>query len=200
MPTRHDPASNRCICSDNTDRSIAGLWNRQYEVPMASFTAKSSRRRIGMMVAVCAGFVALGLWLVGAFGKAQVSRYNSALSMQMAGWLCIGFFGLSGASRLPQLAKHQTILEVSAAGIRWLDWSDATIPWSEVKDVSIWTYQGQKAIVIKLVHPELYPGRGLRAFMNGLNRRFTNGDLVISMNPTDRTFAETYAAISSFRE
>lgn len=152
-----------------------------------------------MLMVGCALFIALGLWLVGAFGEVPESRRHSQGYGQVVGWLTLTFFGFVAVSLFPLLLKTTEQLNLSAAGLRWNEWSDDLIPWSEVSQVSTWSSYGQRAIVIHLKNRDRFPGRGLRALLNVLNRKFSGGDLFISMNSTNRTFDETLSAVEFFR-
>ena len=166
---------------------------------MEDFVAYSSRARVAFLVLVCAGFVAVGLWLSGTFGEIPQSRRYSQNYGQVIGWLTVTFFGFVAVSLLPLLFKTSQQLHLSAAGLRWKEWSDDLIPWSEVAEVSTWSQYGQRSIVVHLKDRGRFPGRGPRALLNILNRRFSGGDLLISMNSTNRSFDETLAAIEHFR-
>ena len=137
--------------------------------------------------------------MLGAFGTVPQSRQHSSLTFQAAGLLTVTFFGLSAVSRMRMLVKRSALLCISENGLHWAEWSDAVIPWSEISEVSTWSSKGQRAIVVHLRNADRYPGRGLRAWMNKINRSFTGGDLVISMNNTDCTFDQAQQAIVRFR-
>jgi hypothetical protein len=84
-------------------------------------------------------------------------------------------------------------------GVRYRQWSDDTIPWSEITDVTVWRYKRQKVILLHLKHPDRFSARGLVAKFAAINRRLTGGDISISMTATDRSFDEAMAAIQQFR-
>lgn len=168
--------------------------------PMEDFVAHSSRWRVALIISVCVIFVAIGLGLIGAFGDVPGGRRYSQGYIQAVGWLSLTFFGFVAVSQFPLLIKTTEQLRLSANGIRWREWCDDFIPWAEVYKVSTWSSFGHRAIIIHLKNPDRYRGSGLRALMNVINRSYTGGDLFISMNSSDQTFDETFAAIDYFRQ
>lgn len=166
---------------------------------MEDFVAQSSRWRIARLVLVSAAFVTAGLWMGGAFGPVPASRrYPPAMTFAI-GWLSVIFFGCCGAIAIRTLFNIGEQLRIGAAGIRSRPWSDKTIPWSEIRDVTTWTYKRQKAIVLHLGDPARFPGRRVPAIFAGANRWLTGGDVAISLTGTDRSFQDALAAIDHFR-
>ncbi len=91
------------------------------------------------------------------------------------------------------------VVRISATGIYFKSWSEQTIPWSEVVDITIWEFRRQKSIVLHLRHPDRYPSTRLLGIMAGANRALTGGDIPISLTGTDGRFAEAMAVISYYR-
>ncbi len=114
------------------------------------------------------------------------------------GWLCAGFFGLGVPILALRLFEHAPQVEIGSAGIRVAQWSDAVIPWSEIGRVSVWSYQGQRQIILHLHRPEAFPGRGIAAKLSAANRMLTGGDISISLAGTDGSFDDAMAAIAYF--
>jgi hypothetical protein len=79
----------------------------------------------------------------------------------VVGWVCIVFFGFCGAVAVKRLFDTNEHLRVGSAGVCLRSWSDQSIPWSEIKDVTTWSYKGQKSIILYLRDPSRYPGRGM---------------------------------------
>ena len=61
---------------------------------MGEFVAYNSRWRICLRFLGAIGFVAGGMWMVGAFGEVPSSPRYSGGSAVFIGWLSIVFFGL----------------------------------------------------------------------------------------------------------
>jgi hypothetical protein len=102
---------------------------------------------------------------------------------------------VAGVVRL--LKAGEEVLRVSASGIRYPRWSNQTIAWSEIRDVTTWRRKRTRLIVLHLNNPEQYPRRGARALK--LNRALIGGDIGLSLDQTDRTFFEAVSAIRRFR-
>lgn len=167
--------------------------------PMKEFVAYPSRWRIALLALAAAAFVALGLWMGGAFGSSPVSRRYPPIEIFAIGWVSVLFFGLCGAVAMRKLFETSEQLRIGTAGVRSAAWSDQTIPWSEISDVTTWRYNRQKAIILHLRDPARFPRSGLGSRFSGVNRKLTGGDVAISLIGTDRSFNEAMSAIAHFR-
>jgi hypothetical protein len=169
---------------------------------MKEFRAHYSRWRMALLLAACLGFVAIGLWMAGVVGEGPDpsggSRRIPPELVPYVGWLCAIFFGAG----LPIIAKRffddRAQVEIGRAGIRVRQWSDAVIPWDEIKAVSVWSYQRQRHIILHLHRPEAFPGRGIAAKLSRANRMLTGGDIAINLVGTDGRFDDAMAAIAHF--
>jgi hypothetical protein len=90
-------------------------------------------------------------------------------------------------------------LRIGPAGLRTVQWSEQTIPWSEIADVTTWSYKRQKVIILHLRDSTHFPGRGVAAMLASANRGMTGGDISISLTGTNRRFSDALSAIESFR-
>ncbi len=115
---------------------------------MDDFVAHNSRWRVALMLFVAVGILALGMWMIGAFGEVPSSRRYSAGFSTAIGWICILFFGMCGLAIVKKLFDKSAQLEIGPSGIRWSPWSDQLIPWSEIIDVTTWSHKGQTFIVL----------------------------------------------------
>jgi hypothetical protein len=168
---------------------------------MEDFIAYPSRTRLVLLGLGAAAFVALGLWMGGVFGPPPESDRYSASTIFAIGWICVVFFGLCGAAAIKKLFDPGEQLRIGRSGILTTPWSDQTIPWSEITDVTVWSYRHQKMITLHLRDPARFPGgRGIGALLAGANRSLTGGDISISMTATDRSFEDAMSAIARFRK
>jgi hypothetical protein len=165
---------------------------------MHDFVAYNSRWRVALIVLGAVGFVALGLWMVGAFGEVSPSRRYSVPVTFVIGWLCISFFSLCAVAGAKKFFDDGAQLQIGPLGIRSAPWSDQLIPWSEITDVTTWSHKGQKAIILHLNNPARFPGRGLAAKLAGANRMLTGGDISISLTGTNRDHNDALSAIARF--
>lgn len=166
---------------------------------MTDFVAYPSRGRIALLVLAAFGFVLIGLWMAGMFGPVPASRRYSPETTVAIGWVCAVFFGACAVGWGRRLFESGEQLRIGPAGIRWARWSEQTNPWAEIRDVTVWKYRRQRAIVLHLRDPAPFPGKGMAAALVGANRRMTGGDIAISLNGTDRSFAQAIAAFARFR-
>jgi len=166
---------------------------------MGDFTAHNSRWRLALMFVGCIAFVAAGLWMGGALGDAPSSRRYGGGVIFGVGWFSVLFFGLCAVAVAKRYFDRRSQLKIGPCGVFWRPWSDCTIPWSEIADVTVWKHQRQKAIVLHLTDPVRFPARGLTRKFGGANRYLTGGDISISLTGTDRSFEEAMWAIEQFR-
>lgn len=152
-----------------------------------------------LMVAGSVVFVVLGAWMAGLFGAApESSRYPAAVAT-FIGWAAILFFGFCALVLARRLFDGGELLRIGPDGIRWRRWSDQTIPWTEITDVTSWGTPGNTVIVLHLRDPDRFPGRGVLGALAGANRKMTQGDVSIALTDTNRSFAEAMAAVERFR-
>ncbi len=166
---------------------------------MNDFVAYISRVRIAAMVLGCAVFVGLGAWFAGLVDALPAPDRYGALWMATVGWASMVFFGLCGVVCILSLFESRERVRIGPNGVRTAQWSNDTIPWSEIVQVSVWSNSGQDAIILHLRDRSRFPPRGVAALLAGANREFTGGDVGISLTATNRTFEEAMEAIRVFR-
>lgn len=166
---------------------------------MQTFVANNSRWRLAVFFLFSVGLVAAGLWMIGAFGGVPASPRYSASYILGLGWVCILLFSLGGLAIVKRFFDDRVQVEIGVSGIRWAPWSDQLIPWSEIRDVTTWSYKSQKSIVLHLNNPDRFPGQGIAAAFAGANRMLTGGDICITMAGTNRSYKAAMEAIAHFR-
>ena len=166
---------------------------------MDEFIARVSPWRIVLLSGACLMFVVGGLWMAGIFGEPPPSRRFSPDMGVAIGWFIAAFFGLALFAIARKLFGEREILVLNTQGLRASQWSNQTIPWTEIEDVSTWSHRGSTSINLHLRNASLFPGSGLRGFLAGVNRRLTGGDIVIAMTSSDKSVGETLDAIQHFR-
>lgn len=152
-----------------------------------------------MLILGACAFVALGLWMLGAFGPPPTSERYSPGFVLVLGWFSVAFFGLCGLLWIRRLFDGREQLRIGPAGIRSAQWSEETIPWSEITDVTVWSYKRQKMIILHLRDRARFPGRGVAAMLAGANRSMTGGDVSVSLTGTNRKFSDALSSIERFR-
>lgn len=166
---------------------------------MDDLVAYPSRGKIALLVLASVVFVALGLWMTGLFGAPPESHRWSPKMVRLIGSVAVVFFGLCSVEWGRRLFDKREQLRIGPAGIQLRSWSDETIPWSEIVDITTWSYRRQTSIILHLRDRTRFPGRGVAALLAGANRGMTGGDIAISLTGTDRKTDEALAAIERFR-
>lgn len=160
---------------------------------MQDFVAKASPWRLVLLVAGAIAFVAAGIWLAGLAGPSPKP------GREWVGWACILFFGFCGIVGFRRIFDSGDQVRISGSGIYFSQWSEQTIPWSEITDISVWEFRGQKSLILHLAHPDRYQSTTILGKMAAANRALTGGDVAISLTGTDRSFADALAAAQYFR-
>jgi hypothetical protein len=159
---------------------------------MEDFVARPSPWRIALMLLAALGFVAIGLWMTGIFGPPPKP------GREWLGWLAVAFFGAITPIMVMRLFDGRDQVRISARGVYFRQWSEDTIPWSQIKDVTQWAYRGNRFIVLHLRAPECYPSSRLLGRMAGLNRSMTGGDITVSLAGTSARFNDAMEAIARY--
>lgn len=169
---------------------------------MKEFRAFYSRWRMGLLMLAGLGFVVAGLWMAGVIGEGPDpnggSRRIPPELVPYVGWLCVIFFGMCLLVIARRFFDDSAQVEIGRAGILSAQWSDATIPWSEIRRVSVWSYQRQRHIILHLHRPEAFPGRGIAAKLSRANRMLTGGDIALNLVGTNGSFDDAMDAIAHF--
>ena len=155
------------------------------------FEARNSRWRLALLALLALGFVAAGLWLIGAFGP----DHPTGVKATVFGWLSILFFGACGIVVLFRMRDTDVVLRVDAHGIWWKQLSDSIIPWHEIAEVGIVTMHRQKMLGLMVADPARYRGRTLQGRLSGANQALTGYPICLTVTGTDRAFAELVAAV-----
>ena len=165
---------------------------------MGDFVAYPSKWRIVLLVIASPVGVVGSLWMVGLFGPIPSGHYPPEVYF-VAGCVGIPFSGFCGLVCIKRFLDSGEQLRIGQGGVRVRAWSDQTIPWVEIINLTIWSYERQRMIVLHLRDPSLYPGRGTLGMMARANRALTGGDICISLTGSDRSFDEAMAAINQFK-
>lgn len=156
------------------------------------FVARNSLGRIALLLIGALLFVAGGLWLAGLFGPAPKP------GREWIGWVSAIFFGLAGCVLAPRLFDRDVWLVVDRNGIRWRQWSEATIPWSAIRSWSEYSVRRQQFGGLELKDPAQFPGSGSVAWLRGINKAIGFGDVALTVVGTDRRFDELAEAVRRY--
>jgi hypothetical protein len=106
---------------------------------------RQSPWRMLLLIAGALAFVVLGLALIYGWMDARRSDHF----VQAIGWISVLFFGacgLVGAWRL--MSVRGPVVTISPQGIRDVRIAKETIPWPAIHDISTWSFQYQKVMVL----------------------------------------------------
>ena len=162
------------------------------------FVAKSSQPQVLLMLLLLVIWLFVGLWMAGTIGSGPASHRYPHFVISALGWSSIILSAIGGKYWIERFIRGSEELRVNSSGIRSLSWSDKTIPWSEIRGVTVWNYGSHAWIVLHLSNPSLFPGRGASSWLGAVRRKLTGGDILLSMVATDRTIEEAMAAIDQF--
>jgi len=165
---------------------------------MDDFVALRSNWRMVALICLSLGFVAVGVWMTGLFNDVPVTRRYPFAVTVVAGWFCIAVFSIVALAGVKGLLGPSEVLRLGPDGVRWTPWSDQTLPWTEVADVTTWQFKGQKSLLLRLHDPCSFPAKTALA-SQGLNRAISGGDICISFAGTNRTIEEALSAVHRFR-
>lgn len=157
-----------------------------------TFEARNSRWRLALLLLGALAFVVVGFWMTGLFGTSPKP------GREWIGWVCLLFFGFCAVIAVRRMFDDEVQFRVSGQGILARQWSDQTIPWSEITDVTVWIYRRQKSIVLHLRDPSKFPGKGLAGRLQAANRAMAGGDVAISLSGTNGRFDEAMQIIHQF--
>lgn len=162
--------------------------------------ARYRRQGAAVMFLGALAFVALAVWIVTLDRSGGLSHTGrNAWALPWMPWVGIVFFGSCAVMCARAMLDRRIQVSVGPGGLRYRRWSDAEIPWSEIKSVRLKTYRGNKIIAVKLRDPSRYPGQGLFGRLAWVNQRVGFGDVTIATSALDHTAAEILAAIEHHR-
>ncbi|MBN9466630.1 STM3941 family protein [Brevundimonas sp.] len=166
---------------------------------MNDFVAYPSRWRIICLILMGLAFVALGLWLAGAFGARPASRRYPDILTPFVAWGGLLLFGTATVRWIRQLFDRRELVRIGPAGVMVRLWSDDTIPWNEITEIAPRKINGVKYIAMKLRDRRRHPPRGLARLLSGGDRLLTGFDLTVSLSATTHRPEDALAAIEKFR-
>ncbi|MGL4242071.1 MAG: STM3941 family protein [Beijerinckiaceae bacterium] len=133
--------------------------------------------KILLLIALSAGFIALGFWLV--------ATAEGGTLIQFLGWVLVLFFGACGILWIVQSIRYRgAVVVIDRDGILDRRVSDAPIPWTKVEGVSTWTLDAQRFVILKLdeAFDHSFPTKAITRWTRGANKKL--GADGITINPT----------------
>lgn len=168
---------------------------------MREFVAYPSRIDITLAAFAILAIFLFSLWMIGTFGEPPVWALNPPGFITAATWATAIGSGLGIAAAIGPLFDTRVQLRIGPAGVRWTRWSEETIPWSEIIDVTTYRFRSARYIVLHLRDPARFPRQGLPGWrlLAIADRTLTGGDICFSLRGTDRRFDDALSAIEYFR-
>jgi hypothetical protein len=164
---------------------------------MERFVARNSRTRLVLILLGSLLFVAIGLWMVGAFGEPPQGSGRAA-GTNWVGWIAIPFFGAVALAIIGRLRDAGEQLVVDESGIVWRAWSDDVVPWSEIEKIVERHVARQVMFAVHLRDPSRCPPTRWTGRIAARQRGFGMGDMSISVSGTDRSNDELRNALTRF--
>ena len=156
------------------------------------FEARNSRWRLALMALLGAGFVTIGVWLVGGLGL----DHPDGIEVTVIGWVSIAFFGACAIAALLRMRDAGVVMRVDDRGIWWKQLSDAIIPWSEIEAVGVVTIHHQKMLGLAVPDPARYRRKAIKDRLAATNEALTGYPLCLTVAGTDRSFADLLDAVT----
>jgi hypothetical protein len=156
------------------------------------FQAYNSRWRLGLLFLAAAGFVALGLWLIGAFSLA----HPQGLKPWAIGWLSIVFFGFCGVLTLRRMGDRRPVVQIDERGVFWRQWSpDHAIPWTAIDRIGLVNIRRQKMLGVGISEHETEHASAWRSRLARANQAMVGFPVCLTVTGTDRSFGELVEAM-----
>ena len=158
-----------------------------------------SKRKLWLLLLGALAFVAAGAWMAWDPHTLNQGRYRSPVLIRIVGTLSVLFFGACGYFIARKLRSGDAGLVIEAEG--FLDQSSATslgwVPWSDVVDLSAFTVQGQRFILVQVRDPDRYLSRlsGLSQKAAAINLSAYGSPVTISANSLETGFEELMGAL-----
>jgi hypothetical protein len=159
---------------------------------MQPFIAHYSLWKLLSILAATLAFVAISAWIAGFWGVFLGE------GIAWIGWIGMLFFGACALATAWRVFERDEQLRICKLGVRFKSWSNDTVPWSEIEDISTWSMHGQSSIILHLKDPSCFPSTRALGRLASINRAMTGGDIPIQMVGTNKRFAEALAAIEYF--
>ena len=166
---------------------------------MEDFVAYDSRWFSASLLLGDAAIFLTGLWALGIFGTPPHLVGHTDREIFVVGWCFVLFSGFCGLAIIKSFLDPSEQLRIGQHGVRVANWSEDTIPWSEITRVTTFRGNKQRLIVLHLRNPDRFPGRRWAALIAGANRPFTGGDISFRLDGTDRSFADAISSIQRFK-
>lgn len=116
---------------------------------------EASRAKVILLIALCLGFVAVGIWMLLPAEVKTQRTFSSTLFIYGIGLLNVGFFSLGAIAGAWILFSRKPAIELSSDGINIFHIGSSTfISWSEISGFSVCEIHHQKMLAVLLHNSE----------------------------------------------
>jgi hypothetical protein len=144
-----------------------------------------------LLLVMCAALLPLGVLMV-------MYPTDDMFKSYFGGWLCIACGGLGGVVCIMQI-RAPFRLSVDGHGITWTQWTDQTIAWQAIGDVSVMTMSLQTFVGLSLRESEKCPTRHrLLNLAAPLNKRMFGADIFIPLSLLGTSSKNVLTAIDQY--
>lgn len=155
----------------------------------ARFTLKSLAWRLLAWLALAA------LSVVFALPSGPLAETPAIL--RVVAWAAAALFLVVFGVELRRLTMKEPVLRIDERGILWRRWSEDLIPWSEVASLRLFAIQRVHFVGLVLRNPERFPSSTILGRSAKANRAFTQCDLCLEIQGTDRSHQELVSAVEA---
>jgi hypothetical protein len=162
-------------------------------VPPPPFEARFTLRSLAWRLLAWASLAVLAVvcaWAPGTFEDLHVA------ARILAGACALLFLAVLVLESL-RLRSKEPVLRIDERGILWRRWSEQLIPWSEVASLRLFSIQRVHFVGLVLHSPERFPSSTLLGRSAKVNRAFTQCDVCLEIQGTNRRHTELVSAVES---
>lgn len=162
-------------------------------VPPPPFEARFTLRSLAPRLAAWAALGALSV----VFAHPSGPLADLHLAARLVAWAFAALFLFVLYFESRRLVSKAPVLRIDERGILWRRWSEDTIPWSEVASLRLFNIQRVHFVGLVLRNPERFPSSTILGRSAKANRAFTQCDICLEIQGTDRRHAELVSAVES---
>lgn len=163
------------------------------------FEARYSPVRSVLMGLGALGFVAIGLWMIGAFGDIPCDgRLIPAEAIPYIGWMGILFFGPLATLHFARASVPGTAVRVDANGMMMAGCGEEVIPWDDFTSLSSRDIMGTQYLLLDVVDQRFATFSLFKKFLWKINEPFIGQSGWLVINNTNRKHNELVEAICHF--
>lgn len=140
----------------------------------------------------------MGTEMAGFWGPVEASRRHSREFLLVIGWLLSLLSVQLGLASALQWWNTQDYIQIGPDGIRYRGWSDVTIPWSEIHEISRRTFRKHRFIILHLIDRKRFPRRGWMGWAMWLPFYPLGHTIELNLGGTDQNFDAAMAAVKFF--